>query len=106
MTPDQFKQWRKSLRWSKARAAKELGISVSSISLYEHGTRFDNGAPVEIPKTVELACLFHSRKCLTAAAREFLSAWDECGRWPDTSTDIGKIDAVASKIETLIGGAS
>lgn len=56
MTPEQFKAWRKHLRLTQAAAAEALGISPSSIVLYERGSRIDDGRPVEIPKTVELAC--------------------------------------------------
>lgn len=56
MTPDDFKSWRKSLRWTQTEAANALGLSRGSVELYERGSRRDNGQPVEIPKTVALAC--------------------------------------------------
>lgn len=57
MTAEEFKRWRGSLGWSQAEAAKALDISVKMLSLYERGFRYENnGAPVVIPKTVELAC--------------------------------------------------
>ncbi len=57
MTPDDFKHWRAAAGFkSRPAAAASLGVSVGSIILYETGVRRDNGAAVEIPKTVALAC--------------------------------------------------
>ena len=57
MTPMDFKRWRTSLGWNQAKAAEALGLSVKMVGLYERGYRYEeNGRPVEIPKTVELAC--------------------------------------------------
>lgn len=56
MTPAQFKAWRKSRGLSQQAAADALGISKSSVELYERGTRREDGRPVVIPKTVALAC--------------------------------------------------
>lgn len=56
MTPEQFKAWRKHMGYSQGEAAKTLGISKGSVELYEAGKRRDDGRPVVIPKTVELAC--------------------------------------------------
>lgn len=55
MTPEQFIAWREKLGLSKVAAAKALGVSVSSVSLYENGKRFDDSRPVKIPKVVTLA---------------------------------------------------
>lgn len=55
MTPSKFATWRKAHGFSKVQAAKELGISLTSVSLYERGTRFDDNRPVVIPRVVELA---------------------------------------------------
>jgi len=41
---------------SQREAAEALGISMSSVQLYERGSRREDGRPVEIPKTVALAC--------------------------------------------------
>ena len=57
MTPGQFKDWRKRFFKSQRAAAEALGISASSVILYEAGKRRDdNETPVEIPKVVALAC--------------------------------------------------
>lgn len=56
MTPDEFKTWRKALGFSQKEAADALGISASSVELYEKGKRRDDGRPVEIPRSIELAC--------------------------------------------------
>ena len=57
MNADQFKSWRQTMGLSQAEAAAALDISKSSIELYELGHRRDDGRPVLVPKTVELACL-------------------------------------------------
>lgn len=54
MKPDQFKAWRKHMAWSQQEAADALGVSRNTVFLFERGER--EGRPVEIPKTVELAC--------------------------------------------------
>ncbi|MBX3537324.1 MAG: helix-turn-helix domain-containing protein [Chelatococcus sp.] len=56
MTPEQFKAWRKHLKLSQPEAAAVLGISPGSVFNYEKGARSEDGRPVLIPKTVELAC--------------------------------------------------
>jgi transcriptional regulator with XRE-family HTH domain len=56
MTPEKFKSWRESLGLSQQAAADALGLSKGSIELYERGSRRDDGRPVVIPKTVQLAC--------------------------------------------------
>jgi transcriptional regulator with XRE-family HTH domain len=43
---------------SQQAAADLLGISKSSIELYERGTRRDDGRPALIPITVDLACKY------------------------------------------------
>lgn len=58
LTPHQFKEWRKALGWSQRAAAEVLGLSESTIELYERGMRKDNGRPVEIPVAVVLACAY------------------------------------------------
>lgn len=54
MTPGQFKTWRKGLGLKQKEAADLLGLKKRVIQYYEKGKR--DGKPVEIPKTVELAC--------------------------------------------------
>ena len=56
MRADDFRAWRKRLGWSKVQAARELGISQASVSLYEAGFRYDTPKPVIIPKPIVLAC--------------------------------------------------
>lgn len=55
MTPAQFKAWRKRLRLSQRAAGEALGLSLGTITLYEHGKRWEDGRKVVIPKTVRLA---------------------------------------------------
>lgn len=56
MRPAQFKSWRETLRLTQEEAADLLGISASSVANYERGSRREDNRPVEIPKTVALAC--------------------------------------------------
>lgn len=64
MTPDQFKKWRATMGLSQIKAGEILGLSKTTIELYEAGRRRDDGRPVEIPHTVALACsaLYHRLK--------------------------------------------
>jgi transcriptional regulator with XRE-family HTH domain len=55
MTPETFKTWRKALGLKQKDAADKLGLKKRVIQYYEKGDR--DGKKVEIPKTVELACL-------------------------------------------------
>lgn len=56
MTPQDFKTWRKALKLTQAGAAAALGLSKLTIQMYEAGKRYDDGRPVVIPLTVQLAC--------------------------------------------------
>ena len=55
MDPDAFRAWRKSLGFKQKDAAEKLGLKKRVIQYYEKGDR--DGKKVEIPKTVELACM-------------------------------------------------
>ncbi len=55
MDPEAFRTWRKSLGLKQKDAAERLGLKKRVIQYYEKGHR--DGKAVEIPKTVELACL-------------------------------------------------
>lgn len=57
MTPTQFQSWRNHMRLSKTRAAAALGISWSSVDLYERGERRGGDRrAVVVPLSIELAC--------------------------------------------------
>ena len=57
MTPEQFKRWRKDMRLpSRKLAAEILGVSASTIELYETGFRRDTREPVRIPDDIAEAC--------------------------------------------------
>jgi transcriptional regulator with XRE-family HTH domain len=56
MTSDEFRQWRSAMGLTQLQAAGMLGLSKSTIELYESGKRRDNDQLVEIPKVVALAC--------------------------------------------------
>ena len=54
MRPADFKRWRKGMKLSQKEAAQALGLKRRVVQYYEKGER--DGEPVEIPKTVRLAC--------------------------------------------------
>ncbi|MTI04170.1 XRE family transcriptional regulator [Roseibium denhamense] len=54
MTPQQFRAWRKTLGLKQKDAADRLGLKKRMIQYYEKGNR--DGRPVEIPKSIRLAC--------------------------------------------------
>ena len=54
MNPEQFRHWRKSLGLKQKDAADRLGLKKRMIQYYEKGDR--DGRPVEIPRSVRLAC--------------------------------------------------
>ncbi|WP_305987207.1 helix-turn-helix transcriptional regulator [Roseibium sp. MMSF_3544] len=54
MTPQQFRQWRRTLGLKQKDAAERLGLKKRMIQYYEKGNR--DGRPVEIPKSIRLAC--------------------------------------------------
>ena len=61
MSPTAFKRWRKSLGLSQKAAATALGLKRRAVQYYEKGER--DGDPVEIPKTVRLACFALAQDC-------------------------------------------
>ena len=61
MTPAKFKIWRKTLGLSQKEAAHALGLKRRVVQYYEKGER--DGAPIEIPKTVRLACYALAHGC-------------------------------------------
>ncbi|WP_209014716.1 helix-turn-helix transcriptional regulator [Labrenzia sp. 5N] len=54
MTPQQFRHWRRALGLKQKDAADRLGLKKRMIQYYEKGNR--DGRPVEIPKSIRLAC--------------------------------------------------
>lgn len=54
MSPQQFRHWRKELGFKQKDAAEQLGLKKRMIQYYEKGNR--DGRPVEIPKSIRLAC--------------------------------------------------
>ena len=49
-----FRRWRKSLGLSQKDAAAALGLKRRVVQYYEKGER--QGEPIEVPKSVRLAC--------------------------------------------------
>ena len=84
MVPDAFRAWRKSLGLKQKDAAEKLGLKKRVIQYYEKGDR--DGKKVDIPKTVELACLAlslgfetYDGRALPRTANELLSESKEPG---------------------------
>ena len=61
MSAAAFKKWRKTLKLSQKEAAQALGLKRRALQYYEKGVR--DGDPVEIPKTVRLACYALAQGC-------------------------------------------
>ena len=61
MKPSDFKRWRKSLHLSQKQAAEALGLKRRVVQYYEKGVR--DGYPVEIPKSIRLACFALTKGC-------------------------------------------
>jgi transcriptional regulator with XRE-family HTH domain len=56
MTPHDLRNWRANLNLTQQQAADLLGVSVTTVELYERGVRRDSNKPVPIPRYIELAC--------------------------------------------------
>ncbi len=54
MSPQQFRQWRRSLGLKQREAAERLGLKKRMIQYYEKGER--DGKVITIPKYIRLAC--------------------------------------------------
>ncbi|ALN72793.1 helix-turn-helix transcriptional regulator [Aureimonas sp. AU20] len=61
MDSDGFRQWRREMGLKQKDAADLLGLKKRVIQYYEKGDR--DGKRVEIPRTVELACLALALGC-------------------------------------------
>ncbi len=80
MNSDRFREWRRSLGLKQKDAADKLGLKKRVIQYYEKGDR--DGKRVEIPKTVELACLALSLGVETYDGRAIprsYAEWAEAG---------------------------
>lgn len=55
MTPEEFRAWRKRLDLTQQAAAKALGVSHSTVQLYEGSWTPPEGRTGDIPKTIRLA---------------------------------------------------
>lgn len=58
----EFRKWREQLGLTQKQAGDALGLSTTTVELYERGSRRDTNEPVSIPDPVELACLGLSLK--------------------------------------------
>lgn len=98
--------------WSQRAAGEVLGLSESTIELYERGTRKDNGRPVEVPVSVVLACAyivghasFDGRSILSDAewVVGHFAAADRLGGRPDRVVKrVRRPKAVTNKKETTL----
>lgn len=74
MSAGQFREWRRTLGLKQKEAAELLGLKKRMIQYYEKGNR--DGRPVDIPKSIRLACY-----ALSNGIRDF------DGRSPTHSTE-------------------
>lgn len=51
-----FRAWRERIGLTQVKAAEAIGVSERTVENYEKGKRSDTDRPVEVPKTVLLAC--------------------------------------------------
>lgn len=56
MTPEDFRNWRKTMKLTKRAAAALLGVGATTVDQYETGIRRGSGESFQIPHTVALAC--------------------------------------------------
>jgi transcriptional regulator with XRE-family HTH domain len=80
MKSQEFRDWRIAMGFTQQEAADELGISKSTIELYESGRRRDTKEPVVIPKMVELACA-----ALRRVSRDDPSLEQAVQKWHDAA---------------------
>ena len=90
MSSSDFKAWRKSLNLKQKDAAEVLGLKKRIIQYYEKGKR--DGKPVDIPRTVRLACY-----ALTLGVTDFN------GETPVPADDID--DEIAEKLARFASNA-
>ena len=118
MTAAEFKCWRERLGLSQQAAAVALGLSKSSIELYERGARRDDARPVDIPVTVELSCKYLAQQArlrhqLTMLESGKLTMREDKGRglvdvtqeWAEQlRTWLSDLDAALNAIKPIVGG--
>jgi len=56
MKPEDFKAWRKKMKFTQQQAADVLGLYRLTVVNYERGERLGIGSQVKIPRSVDLAC--------------------------------------------------
>jgi transcriptional regulator with XRE-family HTH domain len=76
----EFKNWREHIGLTQKQAGDALGLSTSTIELYERGSRRDTNEAVSIPNPVALACLGLSLKT-AAETRDVLKATPEVRKY-------------------------
>jgi DNA-binding XRE family transcriptional regulator len=55
VTPAELREWRQSLGWSTATAAKELGVAWRTYKYYEQGVSSYGTPRPELPRIIERA---------------------------------------------------
>lgn len=59
-----LKSWRDLLGITQQEAARELGLSRATYKAFERGRSFGKGGkPIELPRTVVLACRWIEKEC-------------------------------------------
>jgi transcriptional regulator with XRE-family HTH domain len=98
MGPTEFRSWRERLELSQQAAADVLGMSKSSIELYERGSRRDDGRSVLIPTTVALACGFLEQR---ARLQRQIKMFDTGKLWMREARRGEMVDTTAEHVATL-----
>jgi transcriptional regulator with XRE-family HTH domain len=118
MTSVEFKAWRERLGFSQQAAAEALGLSKSSIELYERGSRRDDGRPVDIPTTVELSCKYLAQQArlrhqldmlesgkMTLRENRGMGTVDVTQEWSQELRKwLSDLDAALASIRPVMGG--
>jgi transcriptional regulator with XRE-family HTH domain len=55
MTPDELKQWREAMGWTREQAASALGLGLRAYAYLEGGSTSAGTPRQEIPRYIELA---------------------------------------------------
>ena len=84
MTPQELKDFRARMGWSRAELAQQLGLSPSRLADYEFGaTRTNPPRPAPIPKVVELACRWFAEHVQPRplTREEKIALWRDDSQW-------------------------
>jgi transcriptional regulator with XRE-family HTH domain len=86
MTPQDLKDFRARMGWSREELARQLEVSSSRLDDYERGeTRSNPSRPAPIPKVVELACRWLEEHARPLSPEGKAALWSDDRNWPQYS---------------------